>query len=83
MKISFQDSLGAVVRNERCVGCAACVSVCPIRCLDYVIDKPELVKECNECGICLQACPGYSVDFKQLNLDTFRKEPAETLQPPS
>ena len=74
MKISFQDSLAAVVRNERCVGCAACVSVCPIRCLDYVIDKPELVKECNECGICARICPRYEFDMSTVEETVFGRQ---------
>ena len=74
MKISFQDSLDVVVHNERCVGCAACVSVCPIRCLDYVVDKPSLVKECNGCGICARICPRYAFDMAKVEENVFGRQ---------
>jgi len=39
------------------------------------IYTPRLDKgKCNECGLCLEVCPGHAVDFRQLNLDIFGKE---------
>jgi coenzyme F420 hydrogenase subunit beta len=41
---------------------------------------PELNEEkCNNCGICLNVCPGHEVDFKELNLEIFGKEPEDAL----
>jgi len=41
---------------------------------------PYLSREaCNECGRCFEACPGHSVDFKQLNQEIFGKEPEDIL----
>jgi coenzyme F420 hydrogenase subunit beta len=63
-KVSFEESLGKnVVLSGRCVGCAACVVVCPFACLDYVEHKPEVVKECKVCGICPQVCPRYELPW--------------------
>ena len=58
-KISFEESLKKVVLPDECVGCAACVVVCPFGCLEYVNEKPEEVEECKICGICAQVCPRY------------------------
>lgn len=44
--------------NEKCVGCGACVSACPIGAIKLennvaVIDK----EECIDCGSCASECP--------------------------
>ena len=61
VKVGFEDSLKRdVVDSGKCLGCRTCIVVCPFDCLDYKEDKPVLVKECNECGICAKACPQYN-----------------------
>jgi len=73
-KVSFEESLGKVVLPDECVGCAACVVVCPVGCLEYVDGKPEEVKECNACGICAQVCPRYELSWSALEEFTFGRE---------
>ena len=69
-KISFEDSLAKdVVDAGRCVGCGACVTVCPYDCLQLVQGHPSLVKECKSCGLCAQACPRYA--FSQAEMEKF------------
>ena len=63
-KISFEESLASkVLTPERCVGCGACVVVCPFGCLEYAEEKPRLVKECKLCGLCAKVCPRYEWTF--------------------
>jgi len=63
-KVSFEESLEKnVVQSGKCVGCAACVVVCPFSCLDYVEQKPKVIKECKVCGICPQACSRYELPW--------------------
>ena len=69
-KISFEASLATdVVESCRCVGCGACVAVCPYDCLTLIQGRPSLVKECKSCGICAQACPSYN--FSQVQMEKF------------
>ena len=69
-KISFEASLATdVVESGRCVGCGACVAVCPYDCLTLVQGRPSLAKECESCGICAQACPSYN--FSQVQMEKF------------
>ncbi len=70
-KLSFEESLGNVVLAEECMGCAACVVVCPVGCLEYVNEKPEEVEECKDCGICAQVCPRYELPWPALEEFTF------------
>ena len=66
-KISFEESLRKnVVLCGKCVGCAACVVVCPFACLDYREHKPEIIKECKVCGICPQVCSRYELPWVAL-----------------
>jgi len=78
-KISFKESLGtSVVLTGKCMGCAACVVVCPFACLDYVEQKPKVVKDCKVCGICPQVCVRYELPWPALEEFLFgRKSKAE------
>jgi len=33
--------------------------------------------KCNSCGVCARVCPGYKVDFAELNVAAFGKEPSD------
>ena len=78
-RVSFEESLKKAVLPEKCVGCAACVVVCPFNCLDYVEQKPKIIKECKTCGICPQVCPRYDLSWPALEGFVFgrRSKPEE------
>ncbi len=57
--LNFNEALEKVVLADRCMGCGACVTVCPMGCLEYVKGTPSLTKECKNCGICAMICPRY------------------------
>lgn len=48
-----------VVQKDRCVGCAACVEVCPVDVFDFISDKPvdRRHSSCIFCGMCAAVCP--------------------------
>ena len=75
IKISFEDSIEKnVIATGKCLGCGACVVVCPFGCLEYVDEKPRLVKECKICGICAQACPQYEWSSQKVENFVFGRE---------
>jgi len=79
-KVSFEESLEkGVVLPGKCVGCAACVVVCPLDCLDYVEQEPKIIKECKICGICPKVCPQYDFSWPALEEFVFgrRSKPEE------
>jgi len=69
LKLSFEEILDEVVSAEKCAGCAACVVVCPIGCLEYAEENPKLMNKCTACGICVKVCPRY--DFSQPAIEKF------------
>jgi len=72
--LSFGNLLTKVVLAEKCVGCSACVSVCPVSCLEYVEGKPKLVKKCANCGICVIVCPRYESTLPSLEESVFGRQ---------
>ncbi|MDH5420123.1 MAG: Coenzyme F420 hydrogenase/dehydrogenase, beta subunit C-terminal domain [Candidatus Bathyarchaeota archaeon] len=72
--LSFGNLLAKVVLAEKCAGCAACVSVCPVSCLEYVEGKPKLVKKCANCGICVIVCPQYEYTQPSLEESIFGRQ---------
>ena len=84
--MSKNNTISQVVKAGLCGGCGTCAALCPTEAIELTIDKkkgiylPKLNKErCNNCGICYQVCPGREVDFKQLNLEIFGREPEDIL----
>jgi len=48
----------AVVDKDVCVGCEACVSVCPVEAISMMDGKAEVDPDtCVECGSCVPVCP--------------------------
>ena len=78
------NTIAQVVKDELCTGCGTCIALCPEEAIKLTIDErkgiyiPELdEKRCDGCGICYKVCPGHEVDFKQLDLEIFGKEPED------
>jgi ferredoxin len=55
----------AVVDKDNCVGCGACVDVCPneaIKMVDGIaVIDPDA---CIDCGACVDACPNGAISMK-------------------
>ena len=74
-KESFEDTLQKnVVSKDKCIGCSACVLVCPYNCLEYVKRKPNLIGECKLCGICARVCPHYDSSLGEVERFMFGRE---------
>lgn len=51
-----------LVREERCVGCAACMPFCPNEAIT-VYGVAEIDRErCKNCGLCLAYCPNDAIE---------------------
>jgi len=75
VKVSFEDTLSkCVVNMGKCVACDACVVVCPFHCLEYIDEKPFLVKTCRACGICAKVCPQYKLSMFEIENFVFGRE---------
>jgi len=45
------------INKDECIGCGACVEVCPFGALSMVDDVAEVNEQCTACGACLDVCP--------------------------
>ncbi len=48
-----------VVNPGKCIGCAACLTICPVDVFDYADEKPVATRDsaCVFCELCVDACP--------------------------
>jgi coenzyme F420 hydrogenase subunit beta len=63
----FGHLLKEVVRENLCVGCGACVAICPVDALTLEDGVPKLVGKCSACGNCYSACP--RTDFDEAKME--------------
>lgn len=48
----------AKVDEEKCIGCSACVSACPVEAISIVDGKAKVDEEkCVGCSACVSVCP--------------------------
>jgi electron transfer flavoprotein alpha subunit len=45
------------IDNDKCIGCGACIDVCPFGALTLVDDLAVVNDKCTACGACLDVCP--------------------------
>ncbi|MBW6514947.1 MAG: 4Fe-4S binding protein [Candidatus Syntrophosphaera sp.] len=46
------------IDKDTCIGCGACVDVCPVSALAMKDDKAECDESaCIDCGACIASCP--------------------------
>lgn len=45
------------IDKEKCIGCGACVDVCPFGALVMADDVAAVTDKCTACGACLEICP--------------------------
>lgn len=51
-----------VVDQEKCIGCEACIPVCPVQVLEMQNQKSTYKGDgCTDCGACVSICPTQAI----------------------
>lgn len=68
-----------VVHSGKCVGCAACVTICPVDVFDYAEERPEDTRHdaCVYCELCVDVCPVLRPTDRDLRSQIGLRDPAE------
>lgn len=77
----LKKNINNIILDNLCTGCGICASVCPQKSIEIAINKEKgiytpLIKDnCKKCNLCYIICPGHEVNFKELNINLFGREP--------
>ncbi len=66
------------IREDRCIGCGQCVTVCPVQAISIVDDKAVIDQDlCVECSTCHRSaeCPVNAIKFKRLKWPRLVRNP--------
>ncbi len=56
----------STVIEENCIGCSACINVCPTNTIELEMPSPvHIGDECVYCGKCVDACPFEAISLKE------------------
>lgn len=68
-----------VVDPGKCVGCAACVTICPVDVFDYAEERPRDTRNdaCVFCELCADACPVLRPTDQDLKQQMELREPVQ------
>ncbi len=58
------------VLEEECIGCASCIELCPVNCIELELPTPiHIGEECVKCAKCVQICPVDAIELKEEYFD--------------
>ena len=68
-----------VIQPDKCIGCAACVTICPVDVFDFAEEKPVAARHeaCVFCELCVDVCPVLRPIDNDLNDQIGLKEPVQ------
>lgn len=51
------------LNNNRCIGCGACINVCPVKNISISDSRPRWGKRCISCLACYHACKRHAIEY--------------------
>ncbi len=66
--------MAMVVKEEKCIGCSACLDACPFGAIEMKGDKAVINEKCTLCQACITACPVDAIVMEKAFAGTPRKD---------
>ncbi|MFA6471119.1 MAG: electron transfer flavoprotein subunit alpha [Candidatus Latescibacterota bacterium] len=60
--------MGVTILVDKCIGCRACIKVCPFGALELVNGKAVCLESCNLCGICVGSCKFEAIEVPERDI---------------
>ncbi|MEG1751720.1 MAG: 4Fe-4S binding protein [Clostridia bacterium] len=56
-----------MVDKKKCIGCGACIEICPVGAISFSDDGTALIneKKCVKCGSCSVTCPVSAITIRK------------------
>lgn len=74
---SWSQHTEKTYKKNRCIGCAQCVSACPVKAIELTAEglRPTGI-ECRRCGKCAEVCPTMALEMcgREWNVDELLRE---------
>lgn len=74
---SWSQHTEKTYKKNRCIGCAQCVSACPVKAIELTAEglRPTGI-ECRRCGMCAEVCPTMALEMcgREWNVDELLRE---------
>ena len=63
--------IGPLIDEERCMGCSACVALCPNDVLTFENEKAKInhIENCDRTGDCAKICPTGAITLPWLSTE--------------
>lgn len=74
---SWSQHTEKTYKKNRCIGCAQCVSACPVKAIELTAEGLRLTGiECRRCGKCAEVCPTMALEMcgREWNVDELLRE---------
>jgi ferredoxin/flavodoxin len=52
--------------SDDCIRCGICVTICPVKNIALINDKPEFKSHCEQCLACMHYCPRRAINYKNI-----------------
>lgn len=67
-----------IVHSGKCIGCASCITICPVDVFDYVDEMPVDMRTdaCVQCVLCAEVCPVLRPPDKDIDVQVQYRAPA-------